>query len=43
MFGEGVMKAIFGTRVTSHQDVGRRWYPEVLKEASMAQRDHGKT
>ena len=38
MFGESVREAVFISRVTSHQDVGKRWYPEVLKEALEAQK-----
>jgi isopenicillin N synthase-like dioxygenase len=33
MFGESVRQAIFISRITSHQDVGARWYPELLREA----------
>lgn len=33
--GEGTLVA----RVTSHQDVGQRWYPEILSKALKGQRD----
>jgi hypothetical protein len=33
--GEGTLVA----RVTSHQDVGQRWYPNVLAEALQGQKD----
>jgi isopenicillin N synthase-like dioxygenase len=33
MFGESVREANFISRITSHQDVGRRWYPELLDKA----------
>jgi isopenicillin N synthase-like dioxygenase len=33
MFGESVREAIFISRITSHQDVGARWYPELLANA----------
>ena len=33
MFGESVREAIFISRITSHQDVGARWYPDLLKKA----------
>jgi hypothetical protein len=32
-FGESVREAIFVSRVTSHPDVGKRWYPDVLERA----------
>lgn len=33
MFGESVREANFISRITSHQDVGRRWYPDLLEKA----------
>lgn len=33
MFGESVREAIFISRITSHQDVGARWYPDLLAKA----------
>jgi hypothetical protein len=39
MFGENVGEAVLISRITSHQDVGARWYPELLNEALRAQRD----
>ncbi len=33
MFGESVREAVFISRITSHQDVGARWYPDLLKKA----------
>jgi len=40
LFGESVREAVFISRVTSHQDVGARWYPEILEKALKAQREH---
>jgi isopenicillin N synthase-like dioxygenase len=31
--GESVREAIFISRITSHQDVGARWYPDLLTKA----------
>lgn len=31
--GESIREAIFISRITSHQDVGARWYPELLAKA----------
>lgn len=31
--GESVREAIFISRITSHQDVGARWYPDLLAKA----------
>ncbi|CZR65450.1 related to oxidoreductase, 2OG-Fe(II) oxygenase family [Phialocephala subalpina] len=39
MFGDSTREAIFISRVTSHQDVGARWYPDVLEKALKAQRE----
>ncbi|TVY89370.1 putative 2-oxoglutarate-dependent dioxygenase, partial [Lachnellula willkommii] len=41
MFGdsERVREAVFISRITSHQDVGARWYPELLAKALEAQRE----
>lgn len=39
MFGDSTREAIFISRVTSHQDVGARWYPDVLEKALRAQRE----
>ncbi|KAK6580437.1 hypothetical protein PZA11_007459 [Diplocarpon coronariae] len=39
MFGDSTREAIFISRVTSHQDVGARWYPDILEKALKAQRD----
>jgi isopenicillin N synthase-like dioxygenase len=37
-FGEGA----FVSRITSHQDVGARWYPDVLEKALEAQKTFNK-
>lgn len=39
MFGENVGEAVLISRITSHQDVGARWYPELLEKALRAQRE----
>lgn len=39
MFSTNIGKGTFVARVTSHQDVGQRWYPDVLAEALKGQRD----
>jgi len=39
MFRTNIGEGTFVARVTSHQDVGRRWYPEVLCKALEGQRD----
>lgn len=39
MFGESVREAIFISRITSHQDVGAKWYPELLAKALEAQKE----
>jgi len=41
MFGdsERIREAVFISRITSHQDVGARWYPELLAKALEAQRE----
>lgn len=40
MFGdpESVREAVFISRITSHQDVGAKWYPEMLAKALEAQK-----
>lgn len=38
MFENGIGEGTFVARVTSHQDVGGRWYPEVLERALLAQK-----
>ncbi|KAF7585838.1 hypothetical protein BBP40_010036 [Aspergillus hancockii] len=35
-------QGIFTARLTSHPDVGRRWYPELLEEALKAQKEFQK-
>lgn len=35
---ESTRQAVFISRITSHQDVGARWYPELLAEALAAQK-----
>jgi len=35
---ESTRQAVFISRITSHQDVGARWYPELLAKALEAQR-----
>lgn len=39
MFRTSIGEGTFIARVTSHQDVGRRWYPEVLAKALKGQKD----
>jgi len=41
MFGdsESMREAVFISRITSHQDVGARWYSELLAKALEAQRE----
>lgn len=39
MFGENVGEAVLISRITSHQDVGAMWYPELLEKALQAQRE----
>jgi len=39
MFGENVGEAVLISRITSHQDVGARWYPDLLEKALKAQRE----
>lgn len=39
MFGESVREANFISRITSHQDVGRKWYPELLDKALEEQKN----
>lgn len=39
MFGESVREAIFISRITSHQDVGARWYPDLLAKALEEQKN----
>jgi isopenicillin N synthase-like dioxygenase len=38
MFRTSIGEATLIARVTSHQDVGQRWYPEVLRKALKGQR-----
>lgn len=39
MFQTSIGEGTFVARVTSHQDVGQRWYPDVLANALQGQRD----
>lgn len=39
MFATSIGEGTFVARVTSHQDVGQRWYPEVLAKALKGQKD----
>ena len=39
MFGENVGEGVLISRITSHQDVGARWYPDLLEKALKAQRE----
>ncbi|CAG8267500.1 unnamed protein product [Penicillium salamii] len=39
MFKGCIGEGTFVARVTSHQDVGKRWYPEVLEKALKGQKD----
>ncbi|KAJ5884745.1 Oxoglutarate/iron-dependent dioxygenase [Penicillium taxi] len=39
MFRTSIGQGTFVARVTSHQDVGKRWYPEVLANALKGQKD----
>jgi isopenicillin N synthase-like dioxygenase len=39
MFGENVGEGVLISRITSHQDVGARWYPELLEKALRAQKE----
>lgn len=39
MFRGSIGEGTFVARVTSHQDVGQRWYPEVLAKALQGQKD----
>ena len=39
MFHGCIGEGTFVARVTSHQDVGQRWYPEVLEKAMKGQKD----
>jgi isopenicillin N synthase-like dioxygenase len=39
MFRTSIGEGTFVARVTSHQDVGQRWYPEVLYKALKGQKD----
>lgn len=39
MFENGIGEGTFVARVTSHQDVGARWYPDVLERALLAQKN----
>ncbi|CAG7934088.1 unnamed protein product [Penicillium olsonii] len=39
MFHGCIGEGTFVARVTSHQDVGQRWYPEVLQKALKGQKD----
>lgn len=39
MFRGSIGEGTFVARVTSHQDVGQRWYPEVLAKALKGQKD----
>lgn len=40
MFKTSIGEGTFVARVTSHQDVGQRWYPNVLAKALQGQRDY---
>lgn len=39
MFHGSIGEGTFVARVTSHQDVGQRWYPDVLAKALKGQKD----
>lgn len=39
MFATSIGEGTFVARITSHQDVGQRWYPEVLAKALKGQRE----
>lgn len=42
MFGRSIGEGTFMARLTSHQDVGARWYPELLEQALQAQKRFAK-
>lgn len=39
MFATSIGEGTFVARITSHQDVGQRWYPEVLAKSLKGQQD----
>ncbi|KAJ5572417.1 Oxoglutarate/iron-dependent dioxygenase [Penicillium hetheringtonii] len=39
LFNSSIGEATFIARVTSHQDVGQRWYPDVLAKALQGQKE----
>ena len=43
MFRNCIGEGTFVARVTSHQDVGARWYPDVLEKALLAQKTFEKS
>lgn len=39
MFQTSIGEGTFVARITSHQDVGQRWYPDILTRALKGQQD----